>query len=154
MINVIAAVHPFSVFRMLLRSVVPNGRIYSSLRSFQLGQARRMCRTVIAPVPQGHRGLKTVGTFLSWRNALKPIFPVRSCVRTALWAFLLPSWSLRIAGEGSVFSWRVWFPLDPCDQRWLHSFIVCCRIKPRIAERYHIAGLFIKPIIEADCFAL
>jgi hypothetical protein len=50
MVSVIAAVHPFVEFKMLLRSVVCSGRIYSSLRSFQSGQTRRICRTVIAPV--------------------------------------------------------------------------------------------------------
>jgi hypothetical protein len=154
MISVIAAVHPFGEFKILLKSVVCNGRIYLSLRSFRSGHARRICRTVIAPVSHGHRGLETVGTLLSWRNALKPIFPVRNCVRIALWAFPLPSWSMRISRDGSSFNWRVWWPLEPWDQRCFHSFVVFFRIRPRIAERYRIAGFSIGPIIEAASFAL
>jgi hypothetical protein len=107
------AVHPFDEFRMLLRSVVPKGRIYSSLRSLQLGQARRTCRTVIAPVSQGHRGLRTVGTLILWRNALNPIFPVRAWVRIALSAFSFSVCSLRVLFEGFAFNWRVWLSLKP-----------------------------------------
>jgi hypothetical protein len=64
-IKEIAAVHPFGEFRILLRLVYCKERIYSSLRSFHSEQARRTCRTVIAPKPQRHRGLNTVNIFLS-----------------------------------------------------------------------------------------
>jgi hypothetical protein len=64
-VNMIAAVHSFDEFKILLRLVVRSGRIYLSLKSFQFGQAKRIYHTVIASVSQRHRGLETVGIILS-----------------------------------------------------------------------------------------
>jgi hypothetical protein len=76
-INLIAAVAPCFVPRTSFRSLV------ISLNSFSLslshyGQDKRTYRTFIAAYPYAQRSFQILGTFLSYKNSLKPILPVRS----------------------------------------------------------------------------
>jgi hypothetical protein len=82
-----AAVAPGLVLRILLIS--PRKSANSSSRiARHVGHLNRTCRTVIAPSSQAQRLLHTPGTLLSYRKFENPIFPVRSCVSSALCAFV------------------------------------------------------------------
>lgn len=66
-----------------------------------IGHLNRTCHTVIAPSSHAQRLLHTPGTLFSYRKFENPIFPVRSCVSSALCAFVLPAWSRRFSCDGS-----------------------------------------------------
>jgi hypothetical protein len=92
----IAAVAPALVFSISRKSVVVRSD-GSLLRCVvQFGQVNKIYRTVIMPASQVHRGLFTPGTPLWNRNALNPILPVLSWVRSALFALGCPLCSLRV----------------------------------------------------------
>jgi hypothetical protein len=95
-----AAVAPRLVLRILLIS--PRKSVNSSSRMARhVEHLNRTCRTVIAPSSHAHRLLHTPGTLLSYRKFENPIFPVRSCVSSALCAFVLPAWRWRFSCVGS-----------------------------------------------------
>lgn len=120
---------------------------------FHLGQVRRTWRTVIAPRSQSHRGVANPGTLLSYKNALNPIFPVRSWVIKALIAFGTPTWSLRTARDGSGVSSKRWRPLMLVFHRVFHAFPSSDWTSEYIAERYLIEGFSCGPIRVADSLA-
>ena len=84
-INLIAAVAPWFVPRTSLRSLAVSPSS-SSLSLTHRGQDRRTCRTLIAEWSHARRLVQNPGTLLSYRNSLKPILPMRSCVSSALCA--------------------------------------------------------------------
>jgi hypothetical protein len=93
----IAAVAPRLVLRILL--MPPRKSANSSSRMARhVGNLNRTCRTVIAPSSHAQRLLHTPGTLLSYRKFENPIFPVRSCVSSALCVFVLPAWRWRFLG--------------------------------------------------------
>jgi hypothetical protein len=96
----IAAVAPGLVLRILLIS--PRKSVNSSSQMARhVGHLDRTCRTVIVPSSHAQRRFHTPGTLLSYRKFENPIFPVRSCVSSALCAFVLPAWRWRFACVGS-----------------------------------------------------
>jgi hypothetical protein len=95
-----AAVAPGLVLRILLIS--PRKSANSSSRMARhVGHLNKTCRTVIAPSSHAQRLLHTPGILLSYRKFENPIFPVRSCVSSALCAFVLPAWRWRFSCVGS-----------------------------------------------------
>ena len=89
------AVAALAVPKSFLKSVVFSLRCISFRSTLHLGHVNRTCLTDIRPLPHSHAAVATPGTRLSWRNWLKPIFPVRSCVSSALWGFVQPLCSRR-----------------------------------------------------------
>jgi hypothetical protein len=115
-----AAVAPGLVLRILLIS--PRKPANSSSRiACHLGHFNRTCRTVIAPSSQAHRLLHTPGTLLLNRKFENPIFPVRSCVSSALCAFALPAWSWRFSCIGSGINLYSSLPFEPFCHLFFHS---------------------------------
>jgi hypothetical protein len=109
-----AAVAPGLVLRIFLMS--PRKSANSSFRMARhVGHLSRTCRTVIAPSSHAQRLLHTPGTFLSYRKFENPIFPVRSCVSSALCAFVLPAWRWRFSCVGSGVNLWSSLPFElPC----------------------------------------
>jgi hypothetical protein len=85
-----AAVAPRLVLRILLISPRKSANSFSRMTR-HVGHLNRTCRTVIAPSSHAQRLLYTPGTLLSNKKSENPIFPVRSCVSGALYAFVLPA---------------------------------------------------------------
>src|ERR1700733_14880923 len=90
----IAAVAPRLVLRILLLSPRKSANSSSRMAGY-VGHLNRTCRTAIAPSSHAQRLLHTPDTLLSYRKFENPIFPVRSCVSSALCAFVLPAILLR-----------------------------------------------------------
>jgi hypothetical protein len=85
-----AAVAPGLELRILLISPWKSANSSSRMAHY-VGHFNRTCRIVIAPLSHAQRLLHTPGTLLSNRKFKNPIFPVRSCVSSALCAFALPA---------------------------------------------------------------
>jgi hypothetical protein len=109
-----AAVAPGFVLRIFLMS--PRKSANSSSRMARhVGHLSRTCRTVIAPSSHAQRLLHTPGTLLSYRKFENPIFPVRSCMSSALCAFVLPVWRRRFSCVGSGVNLWSSLPFElPC----------------------------------------
>ena len=88
-----AAVAPGLALRIFLMFLWKSAN--SSRMACHVGHLSRTCRTVIASSSQAQRLLHTSGTLPSYRKFENPIFPVRSCMSSALCAFVLPAWRRR-----------------------------------------------------------
>jgi hypothetical protein len=99
-INLIAAVAPCFVPRTSFRSLAISFNSFS-LSLSHCGQDRRTCRTLIAVYPHAQRSFQILGTFLSYKNSLKPILSIYSWVSNALYAFALPACNVRFFSSGS-----------------------------------------------------
>jgi hypothetical protein len=100
-----------------------------------------MCRTVIGPIPHAQRGLVTCGTRLWKRNALKPILPVRSWVKSALLALSLPRYKVSIILSGSGASRNSSLPFVDPSQRCFQAAIRYSRHVEYAAERYRVPSV-------------
>jgi len=95
-----AAVAPGLVLRILFISPRKSANFSSRITRY-IEHLNRTYRTVIAPSSHAQRLLYTPGTLLSYRKSENPIFPVRSCVSSALYTFILPAWRWRFSCVGS-----------------------------------------------------
>jgi hypothetical protein len=66
-----------------------------------MGYLNRIYRTVIASLSYAQRLLYTPGTLLLNKKFKNPIFPVRSYISSALYAFVLPTYRYRFPSIGS-----------------------------------------------------
>src|SRR5450432_1490518 len=131
-----AAVAPGLELRILL--IFPWKPANSSSRMTRhVGHLNRTCRTVIAPSSHAQRLLHTPGTLLSNKKFENPIFPVRSCMSSALCAFVLPAYRWRFSSIGSGINLYSSLPFEPFCHLFFHSssalsliidFLVLCLI--------------------------
>jgi hypothetical protein len=93
----------------------------SSRKTRYVGYLNRIYRTVIAPLSYTQRLLYTLRILLSNKKFENPIFPVRSYISSALYAFVLPAYRYRFPSIGSGINLYSSLPFKPFYHLFFYS---------------------------------